>query len=630
MEARSSSLSVERFVGRTAWARNLAAPVRDYLRTETGGAMVLLAAVIAGLAWANVDPDSYRSVWSTELEIRVGSHSLAEDLRHWVNDGLMVFFFFIVGLEARREFDMGELRERRRIALPVLAALGGVTVPILIYLAFNAGTGTAAGWGAAMSTDTAFALGALALVGPRCPDRLRVFLLTLVVGDDLAALLVIAIAYTEQVSLTWLAIAVVLLGVFVAIGRLRVWRGPAYVVAGLGICLAMHESGIHPTIAGLAMGLATSAFLPARADLEEVTARTREFREQPTPELARSARLGLESAVSPNERLQLMLHPWTSFVVVPLFALANAGITLDSDLLSDAATSPVTLGILVGYVVGKPLGIVGASWLATRRGLRLPVGWGALFGGGAVAGIGFTVSLLIASLAFEGRTLEEAKLGVFGAAIVAAAIGWLVFRVIDRLPAPLRTRELTGEAEDILDLAGPVDDERDHIRGPVDAPVTIVEYGDFECPYCGQAEEVIRELLVDQGDELRYVWRHLPLNDVHDHAQLAAEVAEAAGAQGKFWEMHDELLDHQDGLTARQLIAAAERVGLDVGRFREDLRRREFAPRVAEDVMEADESGVTGTPTFFINGHRHYGAYDLPTLTREVRTARARALAGSA
>jgi Na+/H+ antiporter NhaA len=618
--------ATRRLAGTTAWARQVAAPVRSFLETEAGSAVILLAAVAIALVWANVG-GSYGDLWTTDLSVQLGGARLEMDLRHWINDGLMALFFFVIGLEIRRELDMGELRERRRIALPVIAALGGVTVPILLYLAFNAGTGTANGWGAAMSTDTAFALGALALVGPRCPDRLRVFLLTLVVVDDLAALLVIAIAYTEQVSLTWLAIAIVLLGVFVAIGRLRVWRGPAYVVAGLGICLAMHESGIHPTIAGLAMGLATSAFLPARADLEEVTARAREFREQPTPELARSARLGLESAVSPNERLQLMLHPWTSFVIVPLFALANAGITIDSDLLRDAIGSPVTLGILVGYVVGKPLGIVGASWLATRRGLRLPVGWGALFGGGAVAGIGFTVSLLIASLAFEGRELEEAKLGVFGAAIAAATIGWLVFRVIDRLPAPVRARELTGDAEDILDLTGPVDDERDHIRGPMDAPVTLVEYGDFECPYCGQAEEVIRQLLVEQGDELRYVWRHLPLEDVHEHAQLAAEASEAAGAQGKFWEMHDELLDHQDALRPRQLVAAAERLGVDVDRFREDLRRREFAPHVAEDVEGADESGVTGTPTFFINGRRHHGAYDLQTLTREVRTARTRALA---
>jgi Na+/H+ antiporter NhaA len=482
-----------------------------------------------------------------------------------------------------------------------------VTVPILIYLAFNAGSGTAQGWGAAMSTDTAFALGALALVGPRCPDRLRVFLLTLVVGDDLAALLVIAIAYTDHVSLTWLAIAIALLCVFIAIGRLRVWRGPAYVVAGLGICLAMHESGIHPTIAGLAMGLATTAFLPARQDLEEVTARAREFREQPTPELARSARLGLESAVSPNERLQLLLHPWTSFVVVPLFALANAGITIDSDLLSDAFRSPVTLGILVGYVAGKPLGIVGASWLATRRGLRLPVGWGALFGGGAVAGIGFTVSLLIASLAFEGRTLEEAKLGVFGAAIAAAAIGWLVFRVIDRLPAPVRARELTGDAEDILDLTAPVDDERDHIRGPMDAPVTLVEYGDFECPYCGQAEEVIRQLLTEQGDELRYVWRHLPLEDVHEHAQLAAEASEAAGAQGAFWEMHDGLFADQGRLEDPHLWAHAARLGLDLERFEADRRSEATAEHVKADFRSGVRAGVVSTPTLFIASERWAG-----------------------
>jgi len=601
--------------------------VRDYLRTETGGAMVLLAAVIAGLVWANVSASSYEEFWHAKLTFSVGGHVLSEDLRHWVNDGLMVFFFFVIGLEARRELDMGELRERRRIALPVVAAIGGVTAPVLIYLAFNAGGPGAHGWGAAMSTDTAFALGVLALVGPACPERLRVFLLTLVVFDDLCALLVIAFAYTDHVDLTALAIAIALFCVFVALGRLRVWRGPAYVVAGSGIWLAMHESGIHPTIAGLAMGLATSAYLPERETLEEVTARARSFREQPTPELARETRLGLESAISANQRLQLLLHPWTSFVVVPVFAVANAGITIDGSLLRDAATSPITLGILVGYVVGKPLGISAACWLSTRAtGLRLPVGWGALLGGGAVAGIGFTVSVLIASLAFEGRELEEAKLGVIGAAIVATVAGWLVFRAIDLLPAALRARELAGTAEEILDLTSPIDLERDHIRGPRNAPVTLVEYGDFQCPYCGQAEDVIRQLLAEQGADLRYVWRHLPLEDVHEHAELAAEAAEAAGAQGAFWEMHDLLLAHQDELRPRQLVGHADQLGLDVERFREELRKRAWAGRIGEDVADADGSGVTGTPTFFINGRRHHGAYDLDTLTREVRTARSRAL----
>jgi Na+/H+ antiporter NhaA len=601
--------------------------VRDYLRTETGGAMVLLGAVIAGLVWANVSASTYEEFWDAKLTFSIGSHAISEDLRHWVNDGLMVFFFFVIGLEARRELDMGELRERTRIALPVVAAVGGVTAPVVIYLAINAGGPGADGWGAAMSTDTAFALGVLALVGPACPERLRVFLLTLVVFDDLFALLVIAFAYTSQVDMVALGIAVVLFCVFVALGRLRVWRGPAYVIAGSGIWLAMHESGIHPTIAGLAMGLATSAYLPERETLEEVTARARSFREQPTPELARETRLGLESAISANQRLQLLLHPWTSFVIVPVFAVANAGITIDSSLLKAAATSSITLGIVVGYVVGKPLGITAACWISTRlTGLPLPVGWSALLGGGAVAGIGFTVSILIASLAFEGRRLEEAKLGVFAAAIIATAVGWLIFRVIERLPAARRARALSGTAEEILDLTKPVDAERDHIRGPVDAPVTLIEYGDFQCPYCGQAEEVIRQLLAEQGDDLSYVWRHLPLEDVHEYAELAAEAAEAAGAQGRFWQMHDLLLSHQGELRPRQLVGHAEQLGLDIDRFRDELRKRVWAGRIGEDVADADSSGVTGTPTFFINGRRHHGAYDLETLTREVRTARTRAL----
>jgi Na+/H+ antiporter NhaA len=585
--------------------------------------------VIVGLLWANVAPDSYRTFWvESDLRFEFGDVGIGESLQLWVNDGLMMFFFFVIGLEARREIDMGELREKRRIALPVLAAAGGLTVPVLIYLAINAGGDGANGWAAAMSTDTAFALGVLALVGPGCPTRLRVFLLTVVVFDDLAALVVIAIAYTEHVSFGALAIAIGLFVAYLVLRRLEWWRGAATVIAGTAIWVAMHESGIHPTVAGLVLGLSISAYLPARQDLEEVTARAREFREQPTPELARSTRLGVEAALSPNERLQHTLHPWTSFVIVPIFAVANAGIEIDGALLRDALSSPITLGIFFGYVIGKPVGIVGASWLATRpKNVRLPVTWPALIGGGAVAGIGFTVSLLVSSLAFEGRNLEEAKIGVFAAAIGATTLGWLAFQAIRLLPDEVRLRQLNRTADEILDLSTPVDPERDHIRGDPDAPVTLIEYGDFECPYCGMAEPVVRALLAQLDDDLRYVWRHLPLSDVHEHAQLAAEAAEAAGAQGKFWEMHDLLLEHQDALRPRDLVGYAEQLGLDVDRFREELRRREHAPRVAEDVNDADASDVTGTPTFFINGRRHYGAYDQATLAREVRAAEARSRA---
>jgi Na+/H+ antiporter NhaA len=619
-EARATPLT-----GRTAWARNLAAPVRDFLSTETGSAIVLLVATVVALLWANSPwPDSYDSVWTTELTFRLGDWSLAADLREWVNDGLMTFFFLVVGLEAKRELDLGELRERSRLALPVVAALGGMVVPVAIYVAFNADADGGRGWGAAMSTDTAFALGLLALAAPRGATRLRVFLLTLAVVDDLGALLVIATVYSEDVSLTALAIAVGLFGVLVALRYAPVGRAPAAAVVGVAIWVAMFKSGIHPTIAGLAIGLVTTAYPPSRGDLEAASESFRSFREQPTPEMARTAQLSLTSAISANERLQYRLHPWTSYAIVPLFALANAGITFSGGLLGDALRSPVTLGIVVGYVVGKPVGIVGASWLATRRafgGQRLPVSWPGLGGIGAVAGIGFTVSLLISSLAFEGRLLDEAKIGILAGAILSSLSAWGAFRLIARIPATTRARQLSGTADELLDLADDIDPEVDHLRGNHDAPVVLLEYGDYECPYCGQAETVIRELLDAFGDDLCYVWRHLPLNDVHPRAQVAAEVAEAAGAEGRFWEMHDLLISHQDELLPMHIRGYAEELGLDVERLWRDVHGREFAARVTRDVASADESGVSGTPTFFINGRRHQGAYDIETLTAAVRAA---------
>src|SRR6185437_6019038 len=363
-------------------------------------------------------------------------------------------------------------------------------------------------------------------------------------------------------------------------------------------------------------------------DLERATDLFRLFREQPTPELARSARAGLRSAVSPNDRLQTLWHPWSSYVIVPIFALANAGIHISGGFLSRTYTSPIAIGIIVGYVVGKPVGISGATWLATKlsRGtLRPPVGWAAVAGAGTIAGIGFTVSILIASLAFEDDELQQAKVGVLTAALLSAFVTWLLFDVTAKLPKRLKIRALLGTPNLILDLAEPVDPESDHIRGPEDAPVTVLEYGDFECPYCGQAEPVLRELLRDFGD-VAYVWRHLPLNDVHPNAQQAAEAAEAAAEQGAFWEMHDLLLDHQDALGFGDLLGYAGQLGLDVERFEEELRTRTGAGRIAEDVDSADLSGVSGTPTFFVNDLRHYGAYDIATLSAAVKAARAREL----
>jgi len=613
---------------RTVWAEHLETPLRRFLRTETGSAAVLLAATLAALAWANLDPGGYAAAWHTVLLIRSGTKGLADTWRGWVNSGLMAFFFLVAGLEARREFDLGELRERRRLALPLVVALGGMIVPIAIYLAINAGRSSAAGWGAAMSTDTAFALGALALVGPGVPDRVRTYLLTFSLVDDVAGIVVIALAYSSHINLVALGAGVAILGAVIVARGQGIRYGPVYLALGVAAWIAFFESGVDPVVVGLALGLLALAYPAARSDLEQATESFRLFREQPTPELARDARERVRLAISPNDRLQQLFHPWTSYLIVPLFALANAGVTISGSFLARAYASPVTLGILLGYVVGKPAGTVGGAWLLTRlsRGrIRPPVGWAAVTGAGAIAGIGFIVSLLNASLAFRGTQLAEAKVGILSAALGASALGWAIFRLTALLPKRLRLQALLGTADTLIDLAVPVDPDRDRVRGPDQAPVTLVEYGDFECPYCGRAEPVVRALLAGYGD-LRYVWRHLPLTDVHPHAQLAAEATEAAASQGKFWPMHDQLLANQGALTAKDLIRYAGQLGLDTEQFTRDLRDHTGQAKIAADVDSADLSGVSGTPTFFINGKRHHGDYDIGTLSQAVQSARARTL----
>jgi Na+/H+ antiporter NhaA len=611
---------------RTPWSRQIAAPLRQFLRTEAGSAGVLVAAIVIALVWANVADSSYEAFWHTRFAVSLGDATLGRDLRTWVNSGLMTLFFLVVGLEARREFDLGDLRDRRRFLLPLVAGVVGMVVPVLVYLAVNHGGDGARGWGVAMSTDTALALGLLALLGRGVPDQIRLFLLTVFVVDDLVALVVIAVVYSEDVVMMPLIVAAAAFGLMLAIRAAHVRRGVVYVPFALLLWAALLVSGVDPVVAGLAIGLTATAYSPARGDLEQASGLFKLFREQPTAELARSASVGMVQTLSPNDRLQRVYHPWSSYLIVPLFGLANAGIRVDGAFLARAFTSPITLGVLAGYVLGKPVAVVGVSWLLarlTRGRIRPTVGWAGVLGSGTIAGIGFTVSLLIANLAFEGDELAEAKLGVLAAAVIASLLTWAVFRVTATLPKPSRARLLLGDADQLVDLIPPVDEERDHVRGPAGASVTVVEYGDFQCPYCGRAEPVVRQLLGDA--DLRFVWRHLPLSDVHPQARLAAEAAEAAADQGRFWEMHDLLLDHQDKLKVMDLVGYAERLGLDAERFHDDLMRRTHENRVAGDIESADVSGVSGTPTFFINGHRHYGAYDIDTLTAAVRTARARA-----
>jgi protein-disulfide isomerase len=422
-----------------------------------------------------------------------------------------------------------------------------------------------------------------------------------------------------------LLIAIVAFAAVLVAAFFKLRHPSVYVALGIVTWGALLTSGVDPVVAGLAIGLTASAYSPGRDELEQATGLFRLFREQPTPELARTATVGLTSTLSPNARLQHFYHPWTSYLIVPLFGLANAGVTINADFLSRAFSSPITLGIILGYVLGKPFAVIVTSSLLARFSdgrIRPLVGWAGVTGSGTIAGIGFTVSLLIATLAFDGPQLAEAKVGLLSAIVLSAATTWVVFRVAKMLSPARKAKALLGDVEQLVDLIDPVDPERDHIRGPETASVTLVEYGDFECPYCGLAEPVVRDLL--QDDDLRYVWRHLPLTDVHPRAQIAAEVAEAAAAQGRFWEMHDVLLEHQEDLLPKDLLAYAEQLGLDTQRFHDDVKRHVAAARVAQDVESADLSGVSGTPTFFINGQRHYGAYDVPTLTIAIKTARAR------
>jgi NhaA family Na+:H+ antiporter len=406
-----------------------------YFGTEAGGSALLLAATVLALVWANSPwSDSYASFWSIRAAIGVGDLTLSLDLRHWVNDAAMALFFLVVGLEITREISVGELRDRRNVAAPALGALGGLTVPAAIYLAFNPSGPASGGWGIVMSTDTAFVLGILALFGPRCPDRLRLFLLTLAIVDDIGAITVMALFYTDDVHVGALVVAALLVAVLAGLRWAGVWRLTPYMLVGIALWLAIQASGVHPTLAGVLVGL----LLPARPPHPDVVERTREYgqalREAPDAERARLAALSVHATVPPGARLLLVLHRWTAYVVVPVFGLANAGVVLDAETLRTAATSPVTIGVAVALLAGNAIGITAGTALALRTGLGvLPGGvrWSHLMAGATLAGIGFTIALFITDLAFTDESLrQQATIGILAGSITAAIAGVVLLRVL--------------------------------------------------------------------------------------------------------------------------------------------------------------------------------------------------------
>jgi Na+:H+ antiporter, NhaA family len=443
-----------------ARAPRLLHPLRDFLRAEASGGVVLVAAAAAALAWANVAPSSYEHLWSTVFTIGTVDHHLALTLREWVNDGLMALFFFVVGLEIKRELVEGELRDRRRAALPVIAAIGGMALPALIYVAFNSGRAGANGWGIPMATDIAIAVGVLSLLGSRVPSSLKLFVLALAIVDDIGAIVVIAVFYSGNLDARAAVGVAACLGAMLVLRFLGVRAIWPYAVLGVGVWLSVYEGGVHATIAGVALGLlAPTKPLrpPGMIDADQLA-------DVSTVETARETVVQARESVSVVEWLEHLLHPWTSYVIVPVFALANAGVVLDADSVDRAVSSPVTHGVVVGLVVGKLVGISLFAWLAVRLGIaRLPdrTRFTQIVAVAALGGIGFTVSLFVSELAFgTGSVLnDDAKIGVLVASVTAAVLGVLLLLATTRASVP--------------DDTGPEDTGPDAIEGPAGAGPSI-------------------------------------------------------------------------------------------------------------------------------------------------------------
>ena len=423
--------------------RAVRAPIQTFIHTEEVGAIILLVAAAAAIGWANSPwSESYFDFWHTYISFDIRIFAISEDLGHLVNDGLMAVFFFVVGLEIKRELLHGELSSFRKAALPVVAAVGGMATPALIYLMFNTSGDGLVGWGIPMATDIAFALGVLALLGRRIPPELRVFLLGLAVVDDLGAIAIIATFYTESIDWLNLGLGVAMFAVIALCIRMGVSSLGFYLILCIVMWQFFLESGIHATLAGVLVAaiVPSEPYLHRKDYAAAVDDLLHDFRlamENDDEEKAETIVEQIETlsrgTEGPMERLESMVHPWVSFVVLPLFALANAGIVFTSGTLSEALSSPITLGVAAGLLLGNPLGVLGMTWLAVRlRVGQLPsaVTWRHVLGTGFLAGIGFTVAIFVSGIAFDDPALvDQAKMGIFGASLIAGVIGYLFLRL---------------------------------------------------------------------------------------------------------------------------------------------------------------------------------------------------------
>ena len=579
------------------------------------GAAVLIAGTLVALVWANLPGDSYEAFWHISLGFVLGDADFALDLQHWVNDALMAVFFAYVTLEVRRELELGELRDWRRAGVPIVAAVAGLVVPALVFAGVAWGTPAVHGWGVVVSTDTAFVLGMLALVGRGLPPQLRAFLATLAITDDVGALAVIAFAYTEDFSPLPLAIAAAGLAAIAVMRALGVWRGPLYILPSIVVWIGFFLSGIHATLAGVAIALLLPIF-PTRADdLRRAHDQERAFQLSPSAHSARTAEESVARVVSVNERAYRALTPYVTWLILPVFALANAGVRLTPESLADAFTSRLTWAIIAGLVLGKIVGITGATWAMARirpdslgRGIRLSH----IAGLSVLAGMGFTISLFVVELAFSDPVdVSRAQIGVLTATALAAVLGGTVLSV-------LAARERRRSPDHTV-LVRPLDAGRDPVIGDVDrATISVVEYGDYASPYSAGAAEMRTEMQRRFGSDVVYTFRHHPLSPL---GRAAAVANQAAAQQGRFWEMRDELLREAPLETERQLRRAAASAGLNLRRFERDLQRGVGVARVDEDLADAERMHLPAAPVFFIDGRRYDGALDLTSIQAAVEAA---------
>ncbi|SEB77312.1 Na+/H+ antiporter NhaA [Paramicrobacterium humi] len=580
-------------------------------RSETLAAVILVAATVAALVWANVG-SSYAAFWNTHAAFSVGGGTLDLTVKEWVDEALMTVFFFAIGLDVRREFALGELRRPAAAMLPILAAIGGLVIPALVFLLINPSGPASSAWGAVISTVTAFAIGMLALIGPRSASSLRVFVLGFAVVDDIGALTVIALFYTQSLQPLWLIPIAAGLGLTWWLARRGVWRSLGYIVIGVIVWYCTLQSGVHATLAGVLLALLMPVYATRMSDVDSAARVTHLFRQTPRPDLAALARSSINRATPLNQRLSQAIEPYSQFVVVPLFALSNAGVALSGEAIASAFASSLTWGILAGLVVGKLIGVGGTTALVLKlrpakgaRGLDVPRS----FGVGALGGVGFTISLLVIDLGVPDRRLaDEARIGVLLAAVVAVLVAWLIFALGTRfapLPPP---RGLT--------LPRRVDPQVDHVRGPASAPVTIVVYADMGELYRTRVAEALSEAHRIFGDDVRIVYRH----HIVDQRLVPVAIAlEAAGAQDRFWQVHDRLSRQAEPPTVDGFLEVAASLGVDTDKLTRDVRELHNLDLIQSQSAEADDAGLPHWPAVFLNGRRLLGPANTAVIARAVR-----------